>query len=80
MRKTFLTACAVALIGTSLVSCSGNSTSTDATITEDQAVEMAAETMAIEESLEKAEGISKAIEEELKSLDSAEETSATEKK
>ena len=80
MRKTFLTAAAAVLVGTSFVSCGGDASSTDAGITEDQAVEMAAETKAIEESLQKAEDISKKIEEELKSLDSVEENSSTDKK
>ncbi|MGF1566262.1 MAG: hypothetical protein ACFCUH_12920 [Flavobacteriales bacterium] len=80
MRKTFLTAIAAVLIGTLFVSCGGDASSTDAGITEDQAVEMAAETKAIEESLQKAEDISKKIEEELKSLDSVEENSSTDKK
>jgi hypothetical protein len=80
MRKTFLTAAAAVLVGTLFVSCGGDASSTDAGITEDQAVEMAAETKAIEESLQKAEDISKKIEEELKSLDSVEENSSTDKK
>lgn len=79
MRKTLLTATAVVLIGTLVVSCGGDAASTDASLTDDQAVEMAAEIKAIEESLQKAEDISKEIEKELKSLESAEETSATEK-
>lgn len=58
-----------ALAVTVLMACGGESPKEEATITEEQAVELAAETIAIEESLEKAAQIDELIEKELRMLD-----------
>lgn len=52
-----------------LMACGGESAKEEATITEEQAVELAAETIAIQESLEKAAQIDELIEKELRLLE-----------
>lgn len=58
-----------AILAFALSSCGGESKSDASDITENQAVEMAAETIAIEESLKKVEEVGNAIDEELKKLE-----------
>lgn len=58
-----------AVLAGSLVSCGGESAQAEPTMTDDQAVQMATETIAIEESLQNAAEIEKKIDAELKLLE-----------
>lgn len=69
MQKRLTILFAFAILTGSLASCGGESAKTESTITDEQAVEMAAETIAIEESLQNAAEIEKKIEAELKLME-----------